>query len=78
MTVVKRIKLQGFRGANEPFEVDLDGSVAIVGPTGSGKTTLLQSIEWALLRKLRGYTIICPSPTTKYALFTQIMNGSIC
>ncbi len=46
-------KIQGFRGINEPREVEFGPNITILcGQNGQGKTSILQSIEWAITGEL--------------------------
>ncbi|MEM3538744.1 MAG: SMC family ATPase, partial [Nitrososphaerales archaeon] len=46
---IDQIIIEGFRGINEKFSLELNGkSALILGPNGSGKTSILQAIEWGL------------------------------
>lgn len=48
MVRLRKIKLEGFRGARLPIELDLPGhaSIAIYGDNGGGKSTITDGLEW--------------------------------
>lgn len=46
-------KIQGFRGINEPRDIEFGPNITILcGQNGQGKTSILQSIEWAITGEL--------------------------
>lgn len=48
-TKLKKIKIEGFRGARRPLELDFtksNKSIGIYGDNGGGKSTITDSVEW--------------------------------
>lgn len=56
-----RLVIDGFRGAPNRLEFDMDASAVLLwGPNGTGKTTLFDALQWSLLGdlpRLRGYVL---------------------
>src|SRR5258708_6661164 len=49
----ERLTIEGFRGFNEPTNLDLNASaIVLTGPNGSGKTSVFDAILWLLTGKL--------------------------
>jgi chromosome segregation ATPase len=49
MVNLRKIKLEGFRGARLPVEMDFThrhASIAIYGDNGGGKSTITDALEW--------------------------------
>lgn len=49
------MKLEGFRGAKKPLELNFSNHIILAGHSGSGKTSILQAIEWGLFGKILGF-----------------------
>lgn len=55
MVNLRKIKLEGFRGARLPVEMDFTNrhaSVAIYGDNGGGKSTITDALEWFYFNKI--------------------------
>ncbi len=54
MIHLRKIKLEGFRGARLPVELDLPGhaSIAVYGDNGGGKSTITDALEWFYFNKV--------------------------
>ncbi len=55
MVSLRKIKLEGFRGARLPVEMDFTNrhaSVAIYGDNGGGKSTITDALEWFYFNKI--------------------------
>ena len=55
MVTLRKIKLEGFRGARLPVEMDFTNrhaSVAIYGDNGGGKSTITDALEWFYFNKI--------------------------
>jgi DNA repair exonuclease SbcCD ATPase subunit len=60
---ITNIKVEGFRGINEPLEFKVGGKpVFLFGNNGVGKTSLLQAIEWCMF----GQFAYLPAEEYKY------------
>jgi DNA repair exonuclease SbcCD ATPase subunit len=55
MIALKRVKLEGFRGAKRPLDLRFSNPIVLAGHSGSGKTSILQAIEWGLFGKILGF-----------------------
>ncbi|MGZ8795638.1 MAG: AAA family ATPase [Gaiellaceae bacterium] len=54
---LKKITIEGFRGAPKPFELLLDGmSLCLLGENGLGKTTIVDGLEYWSVGKLENFT----------------------
>jgi recombinational DNA repair ATPase RecF len=50
---LKHLKIEAFRGVNEPCDLDLNASAVVVsGANGRGKTSLTDAVQWLLLGSL--------------------------
>lgn len=54
MISIRKIKLQGFRGARLPVDLGLPGyaSIAVYGDNGGGKSTITDALEWFYFNKV--------------------------
>src|SRR4030042_2923863 len=55
MVNLRRIRLEGFRGARLPVEMDFTNrhaSIAIYGDNGGGKSTITDALEWFYFNKI--------------------------
>ena len=55
MVSLRKIKLEGFRGARLPVEMDFTNrhaSIAIYGDNGGGKSTITDALEWFYFNKI--------------------------
>ncbi|MCY4085401.1 MAG: hypothetical protein OXG37_00575 [Actinomycetia bacterium] len=53
---LKKVTIDGFRGAPKPFVLRLDGkSLCLLGEDGSGKTTIVDSLEYWAAGKLGNF-----------------------
>ena len=54
---LKRVVVEGFRGAPKLFELPLDGkSLCLLGENGRGKTTIVDALEyWSLRARLENF-----------------------
>jgi DNA repair exonuclease SbcCD ATPase subunit len=55
MMSLRKIKLEGFRGARLPVEIDFTNryaSIAIYGDNGGGKSTITDALEWFYFNKI--------------------------
>ena len=55
MVSLRKIKLEGFRGARLPVEIDFTNrhaSIAVYGDNGGGKSTITDALEWFYLNRI--------------------------
>jgi exonuclease SbcC len=53
MLHLEKIELEGFRGINKPFALELNkGLNVLFGPNGAGKSSIIQGIQWCLTGKI--------------------------
>ena len=53
MLHLDKIELEGFRGINKPFALELNkGLNVLFGPNGAGKSSIIQGIQWCLTGKI--------------------------